>query len=65
MSSYDHFDEEKAREAWASADLKPRPGFGFYPDYVWDALEGFTAVRISFLALIVFFFNYFLAVIDN
>ena len=55
MSSYDHFDEEKAREAWASADLKPRPGFGFYPDYVWDALEGFTAVRISFLALIVFF----------
>ena len=46
-SSYDSFEQfevERAREAWSADQLKPRPGFGFYPDYVWDALEGFTAV---------------------
>ena len=60
-SSYDSFEQfevERAREAWSADQLKPRPGFGFYPDYVWDALEGFTAVGsiFKFSRILRFFF---------
>ena len=30
--------------SWRSEPLHPRPGFGFYPDQVWQALENATQV---------------------
>ena len=37
-------DPDHINYSWNNEPLKPRPGFGFYPDYVWNSLEYLTEV---------------------
>ena len=38
---------EEIEGSWARDPLVPRPGFGFYPDLVWQQLEAETQVSLQ------------------
>ena len=48
MDSKEDWTPEDIQLSWRDEQLKPRPGFGFYPDTVWNILELLTEVCRSF-----------------
>ena len=40
-------DTAEFKISWETGPLVPRPGFGFYPDYVWDWLDKSTEVKLA------------------